>query len=79
MIACATIVAKSFLSFARVLGRSLREHHPALPFVVVLADEIDGVFQPDAEAFEVVPLDRLDIPTFAGCVSGIRAPSCRLP
>jgi hypothetical protein len=61
-LAVGTVVAKNFLSFARVLARSFREHHPEVPFFVVLADQVDGVFDPDAEAFEIVPLDALRIP-----------------
>jgi hypothetical protein len=57
-----TIVTKSYLSFARVLGQSLRDHHPDIPFFVVLADQIEGAFDPSAEPFEVVPLEALDIP-----------------
>ena len=60
-IAVGTIVAKNFLSFARVLGWSLRQHHPDVPFFVVLADQVDGRFDPAAEPFEVVPLEHLGI------------------
>jgi hypothetical protein len=60
-IAVGTIVAKNFLSFARVLAFSLRQHHPEVPFFVVLADQVDGVFDPAAEPFEVVPLEDLGI------------------
>jgi hypothetical protein len=37
----ATIVARRTLPYARVLARSFREHHPDLPFVTLLADELD--------------------------------------
>src|SRR5689334_23115851 len=57
----ATIVAKSYLSFARALARSFREHHPDVPFVVLLADEVDGYFDPDREPFELIPLSALAI------------------
>ena len=60
-VAVGTIVAKNFLSFARVLGHSLRQHHPDVPFFVVLADEVDGVFDPADEPFEVVPIQDLAI------------------
>ncbi len=60
-IAVGTIVAKNFLSFARVLGSSLRQHHPEVPFFVVLADRVDGMFEPATEPFEVVPLEALGI------------------
>ena len=61
MIACATIVAKNYLSFARVLARSFREHHPDVPFLVLLADEVDGYFAPAQEPFELIRLDDLRI------------------
>jgi hypothetical protein len=60
-IAIGTIVAKNFLSFARVLGCSLRQHHPTVPFFVVLADQVDGMFDPAAEPFEVVRFEDLGI------------------
>ncbi len=60
-IAVGTVVAKNFLAFARVLGFSLRQHHPDVPFFVVLADRVDGVFDPTAEPFEVVPLEALGV------------------
>ena len=60
--AVGTIVAKNFVSFARVLAQSLREHNPALPFFVVLADRVDGLFTPADEPFEIVLLDDLGIP-----------------
>lgn len=60
--AVGTIVAKNFLSFARVLAWSLREHHPELPMFVVLADQPEGMFDPVVEPFEIIPLDTLGIP-----------------
>src|SRR5687767_7423590 len=38
--AAATIVARRTLPHAVVLARSFREHHPELPFVTLLADEL---------------------------------------
>ncbi|MDX6269800.1 MAG: hypothetical protein QOD28_1023 [Acidobacteriota bacterium] len=35
----ATIVAKNYLSFARVLADSFRRQHPEVPFFVLLTDE----------------------------------------
>src|SRR5687767_5320287 len=60
--AVGTIVAKNFVPFARVLARSLREHHPAVPFFTVLADRVDAAFAPALEPFEIVTLDELEIP-----------------
>jgi hypothetical protein len=60
-VAC-TIVAKNCLSLARVLARSFAAHHPGVPFVVLLADEVDGCFDPAAEPFELIPFEALAIP-----------------
>jgi hypothetical protein len=59
--AAGTIVAKSYLSFARVLAQSFREHHPDVPFFVLLADEVDGWFDPAAEPFHLLRLSDLGI------------------
>jgi hypothetical protein len=59
---CGTIVAKSHLSFARVLARSFHRHHPDIPFYVLLADEVDGYFVPAREPFNVLRLPDLGIP-----------------
>jgi hypothetical protein len=61
MIACATIVAKGYLSFARVLARSFHQHHPAVPFLVLLADEVDGYFDSAREPFQLIALADLGI------------------
>ena len=61
-VAAATIVAKSYLSFARVLAESFLRIHPDVPFFVLLADEADGYFDPSHEAFQLVRLSELDIP-----------------
>ena len=61
-VAVATIVAKKYLSFARVLAESLHSVHRDIPFFVLLADEADGYFDPSHEPFQVVGLDDLDIP-----------------
>src|SRR5262245_47138143 len=61
-LAACTVVSKNHLAYARVICQSFRRHHPGAPFVVLLADRIDGDFAPDREAFEVVELERLDVP-----------------
>jgi hypothetical protein len=58
----ATIAAKSWIASARVLARSFRERHPEIPFFVLLADEIEGRFDPAAEPFELVRLVDLRLP-----------------
>jgi hypothetical protein len=60
--AVATIVAKNYVSFARVLGESLRRHHPDVPFYALLTDEVEGYFDPAAEPFSLVRLSGLGIP-----------------
>ena len=52
--AACTIVAKNYLSHARVLMNSIREQHPEFLRFVVLADKIDGYFDPKEEPFEVI-------------------------
>ena len=63
--ALATIVSKSYLSFARVLAESIRRMHPDLPFFVLLADEPEACFDPAEEPFEMIRLDELRIPELA--------------
>jgi hypothetical protein len=58
----ATIAAKRHLSLARVLASSFREHHPDIPFFVLLADEVDGRFDPSREPYQILSLDELAIP-----------------
>lgn len=40
--AIATVVATDFLAFARVLGNSIREHHPEIEFFALVADTATG-------------------------------------
>lgn len=61
-IAVASIAAKNYLAPARVLAASLREHHPEVPFFLLLADEPQGCFEPADEPFPVAPLSDLPIP-----------------
>lgn len=58
----ATIAAKSMLASARVVARSFKDHHPDTAFFVLLADEVDGYFDPAQEPFELLLLRDLDIP-----------------
>ena len=61
-VAVATVVAKNYLSFARVLAGSLRRWQPDVPVFVLLTDEIDGYFSPEREPFSLVRLSELAIP-----------------
>jgi glycosyltransferase involved in cell wall biosynthesis len=54
-----TIVSANYLAFARVLAASLAEHHPEARVVVLLVDRIDGRFDPDLEAFELLEVEEL--------------------
>ncbi|OFW05484.1 MAG: hypothetical protein A3H96_12280 [Acidobacteria bacterium RIFCSPLOWO2_02_FULL_67_36] len=63
--AVATTVAKSYLSFARVLAASFLRYHPDIPFFVLLADEVDDCFVPAAEPFRLLRLADLKIPGLA--------------
>jgi hypothetical protein len=60
--AAATIAAKPYLSHARVAARSFAAHHPGIPFFVLLADRVDGWFDPDREPYRLVHLQDLHIP-----------------
>jgi hypothetical protein len=60
--AACTIAAKARLPSARVVASSFSEHHPGVPFFVLLADAVDGCFDPAAEPFELIGLDALDLP-----------------
>ena len=64
-LAVGTVVAKSFLSLARVLADSFRRYHPETPFFVLLSDEVDGYFDPASESFQVLRLSDLGIPDLA--------------
>jgi hypothetical protein len=61
-LAVGTVVAKNYIPFARVLAESFRRHHPDIPFFVVLADEVEGYFDPAAEPFSMLTLRDLAIP-----------------
>lgn len=49
-----TVVSKNYLASARALQESLSRHHPDVPLYVLLVDRVDGVFDPAAEAFEMI-------------------------
>jgi hypothetical protein len=60
--AVCTVIWKNYLAHARTLAASLRAHHPGLPFIVLLADRVDGYFDAAAEGFEIIELEHLEIP-----------------
>lgn len=60
--AACTIISKNYLAQARVLADSFKRHHPDIPFYVLLADRLDGYFDPHSERFNLVDIDELEIP-----------------
>ena len=57
-----TIVSRNYLHYARVLMRSLQAVSPQWDRFVLLADLIDGAFDPASEPFEVIEARTLPIP-----------------
>jgi glycosyltransferase involved in cell wall biosynthesis len=64
-LAACTIVSKNYLPFARVLARSFAEHYPGARFWVLLADRVEGRFDPAAEPFTLLTAEELpNLPAF---------------
>lgn len=61
-LAVATVAAKSYLPFARVLARSFRARHPGIPLIALLADRVEDCFDAAREPFDLVDLDAVGIP-----------------
>jgi hypothetical protein len=59
-----TIASKNYISYARILIKSFLNHHPEVKTFVLLADKIDGYFDPQKEPFEVIEADALGIEDF---------------
>lgn len=64
-LAVCTIVAKNYLAMARTLCRSFLDQHPGARAFVLLADEVEGSFDPSLEPFELVEARALEVPDFA--------------
>jgi glycosyltransferase involved in cell wall biosynthesis len=62
-VAC-TIVSKNYISLARVCCETFLAHHPGARFYVLIADKLDGAFDPAQEKFVTLEADRLGIPRF---------------
>src|SRR3954468_3853353 len=60
--AACTIAAKARLPSARVVAASFAEHHPGVPFFVLLANGGERSSDPAAEPCTLVGLDALDLP-----------------
>jgi hypothetical protein len=54
-----TIVTKSHLALARVLAKSMRAVHPDARVYVLLADRVDGCFDPATEPFHMIQIEDL--------------------
>lgn len=65
-LAVCSIASRSRFALARATAYSLRQHHPDLPFFVLLADEPHELVPAPREAFEVVLFNALDIPDSPG-------------
>ncbi len=59
-----TVISKNYLSHARILARSFKEHHPGAPFYVLLCDENNGDIDATKEPFEMIEVQTIGIPTF---------------
>ena len=63
-----TICSKNFLAYAHTLHDSLQAQHPGAKFYVALCDRLDGMVDPAAEPFEILPMETLGIPDLAGMI-----------
>lgn len=60
--AACTIAAKRHLALGRVVCSSFTRHHPGHLAYLLLADEVDGYFEPNDEPFRLVTMDTLAAP-----------------
>jgi hypothetical protein len=58
-LAVCTIITKSYLPYARTLASSLAKYNPDVILYVLLADKIDGYFDPSLENFKFIYLEDL--------------------
>jgi len=61
-VAVGTVVTKSHLAEARALAWSLADSQPSSRLYCLLADRVDGYFDPAAEPFELITLAQLERP-----------------
>lgn len=59
-----TVASKNCLSFVRTLFASLARVHPEYRLFLCLTDRVDGFFDPAAEPYAIVEVERLGIPNF---------------
>jgi hypothetical protein len=60
-LAIATVIAPDFLAYARVLGNSIRQYHPDIPFFALLVDPQGESAAPD-EPFSRISLEEINRP-----------------
>ena len=60
-----TIIAKNYVSQARVLAESFREKHPDGRCTVLVIDDFDGYLDPADEPFELIGIDEIGLPDVA--------------
>ncbi|MCC7165189.1 MAG: glycosyltransferase family 4 protein [Anaerolineae bacterium] len=60
-LAVGTVATKHHMARARVLYNSFRHYHPDIPFYLLLADMVNGDFDPAAESFPILSLQDLPI------------------
>ena len=60
--AVCTIISKNYLAAARVLMKSVAAHAPDADRIVLLADRVDGCFDPGGECFRLLLSEDLEIP-----------------
>lgn len=63
VIAC-TVITKNYLSLARTLQESLCKYNPGSTLYVLLADRVDGYFDPGKESFQWIFLEDLPEPSW---------------
>lgn len=57
-----TIIAKNYISFARVLCSSFLEQHPDGKCYVLIIDDFDAYIEDSAENFEIIRVQELSVP-----------------
>jgi glycosyltransferase involved in cell wall biosynthesis len=55
-----TIATSYRLPWVRVLARALKRMHPSIPVFLLLADRVDGRYDPASEPFITIPLETLE-------------------
>lgn len=59
-----TISSKNYLAYARTLFQSVREFHDDVDQFLLLADRVDGDFDPALEPFDVIEVGEIGLPNF---------------